>query len=141
MIEQNWIWSISINILAEPIGSIQEPIMSSFGSNLFPVNQTIMKFLGWLEFHFTVLTKLVSCHLDISISGYNLNGAEGVQLEILKPFNFCCSINFGNLRVAKVSQYQAKIFRFTSFGLTELHKQLSWCFKPSVEFLILLNKY
>ena len=109
--------------MAEPIGSIQEPIMSSFGSNLFPVNQKIMKFLGWLEFHFTVLTKLVSCHLDIQISGYNLNGAEGVQLEILKPFYFCCSINFGNLRVAKVSQYQDNKIGFISFGLTELPKQ------------------
>ena len=61
--------------------------------------------------------------------------------EFLKPFKICGSINFGNLRAARGSHYQANKVGFMSFGSSEYQKQTSLGFKPSVAFLKLFNKY
>ena len=57
---------------------------------------------------------------------------KGIKQLIWGPINFCYLIKFGNLRVARVSQYQANKIGFKSFGHLEHQKQTSLDLKPSV---------
>ena len=59
----------------------------------------------------------------------------------MNPFKFCGSNNFGNLGAARVSHYKVIKVGFMSFGSSEHQKQTSLGFRPSVEFLILFQKY